>query len=214
MAEQLRIEDFPDTFLQRLAVTGRIRRFEAGTWLFREGDESESLFVVESGSVDVGVTSAVGKRITLNILGPGCVFGEIGMLDGNGRTAEAMMVSTAEIRILTKAQVFACFDSLTDAYQFFNLQLCKRIRWINRHTERSRLQPATAIVASRLLMANSASTNPWLTINQATLANQCGLTREYISQILSRWAEQGIIEKRRGELRILQAESLKSLEDN
>ena len=214
MAEQLRIEDFPDTFLQRLAVTGRIRRFETGAWLFREGDESESLYVVETGSVDVGVTSADGKRITLNILGPGCVFGEIGMLDGNGRTAEALSVSTAEIRILTKAQVFTCFDSLTEAYQFFNLQLCKRIRWINRHTERSRLQPATAIVASRLLMADSASEDPWLTVNQATLANQCGLTREYVSQILSRWAEQGIVEKRRGELRILQTDSLKSLGDN
>lgn len=214
MAEQLRIEDFPDTFLQRLAVTGRLQQFEAGDWLFREGDQSQSLYVVESGSVDVGVTNAVGKRITLNILGTGCVLGEIGMLDGNGRTAEAVIVSMAEIRILTKDQVFACFGNLTDAYQFFNLQLCKRIRWINRHTERSRLQPATAIMASRLLMANSASTAPWLTINQATLANQCGLTREYVSQILSRWAAQGIIEKRRGELRILQADSLENLGDN
>lgn len=61
-------------------------RFESDTWIFREGDAADSAFIVVTGRVDV-VSNVDGRNVHLTTLGPGDIFGEIGVLESCPRTA-------------------------------------------------------------------------------------------------------------------------------
>ena len=169
------------------------------------------MLLVESGLLDIGVAAANGKRLTLNIVGAGSVVGEVGMLDGKGRTAEAVVLSDCQIRQFTKAEIFACFDSPELASDFFIQQLCKRIRWINEQSEHGRLLPAASVLARRLLMLVEGREGEWVAASQELLAGQAGLTREYVNHILVDWKRQGAIDLRRGGFRVLQLGFLQDL---
>jgi len=60
---------------------------DGGETLFHQGDPGEAIYAVESGMLEVSVLSAEGRKLTLNTLGPGDVFGEIALFDGGPRTA-------------------------------------------------------------------------------------------------------------------------------
>ena len=198
------LEDFPLVSQELIHKSGRVWGLLAGEMLFPEGDKAGSLFLIESGLLDIGVTVANGKRLTLNIVGAGSVVGEVGMLDGEGRTAEAVVLSDCQIRQFTKAEIFACFDTPEKASDFFIQQLCKRIRWINEQSEHGRLLPAASVLASRLMMLNSGREGEWISASQELLAGQAGLTREYVNHILVDWKRQGAVDLRRGGFRVLQ----------
>ena len=102
------------------------------------------------------------------------------MLDGKGRRAEAVVLSDCQIRQFTKAEIFTCFDSPELASDFFILQLCKRIRWINEQSDHG-----------RLLMLVEGREHEWVSASQELLASQAGLTREYANHILADWKKQG-----------------------
>lgn len=211
MRQHFVLDDFPSESRDLIKCSGRVRGLPAGEVLFLQGDKSESLLLVESGLLDIGVTAANGKRLTLNIVGAGSVVGEVGMLDGKGRTAEAVALSDCQVRQFTKAEIFACFDSPELASDFFILQLCKRIRWINEQSEHGRLLPAASVLARRLLMLVEGRESEWVAASQELLAGQAGLTREYVNHILVDWKRQGAIDLRRGGFRVLQLGFLQDL---
>jgi len=196
------LDDFPVGSRAMIKKTGCLRRFSTGEMVFHQGEKSESLILVESGLLDVGITCANGKRLTLNIIGAGSVVGEVGMLDGLGRTAEAAVLSDCQIRQFTRAEIFACFENSEQACQFFTQQLCRRLRWINEQSEHGRLLPATTVLARRVLMLAENCEGEWVSASQELLASQSGLTREYVNQILADWRAQGCIELRRGGFKI------------
>ena len=211
MRQHFVLDDFPSESRDAIKRSGRVRGLLAGEALFLQGDQSESLLLVESGLLDIGVAAANGKRLTLNIVGAGSVVGEVGMLDGKGRTAEAVVLSDCQIRQFTKAEIFACFDSPELASDFFIQQLCKRIRWINEQSEHGRLLPAASVLARRLLMLVEGREGEWVAASQELLAGQAGLTREYVNHILVDWKRQGAIDLRRGGFRVLQLGFLQNL---
>ena len=204
LSQHFVLDDFPLESRDAVTRAGRVRCLLMGELAFLEGDKTESLLLIESGLLDIGVTSASGKRITVNIVGAGAMVGEIGLLDGQGRTAEAVALADCQIRQFTKAEIFACFGSSEQASDFFIKQLCKRIRWINEQSEHGRLLPAASVLASRLLMLNKGREGEWVSASQESLAGQVGLTREYVNHILVDWKRQGSIDLRRGGFRVMQ----------
>lgn len=75
--------------LQAVAAASRLRAFRRGQVVFTAGDPGDSLAVVVSGRVKVVVRSADGGELTLVIVQPGGVFGELGVTDGGPRSADA-----------------------------------------------------------------------------------------------------------------------------
>src|SRR5436305_14464721 len=82
--------------LDGLATASAFLRLAAGDVLFREGDPGDALFVVIAGRMRVHVNTPTGP-VVLNSYGPGTIFGEIGVLDGRGRTAAATAVTPTEL---------------------------------------------------------------------------------------------------------------------
>lgn len=199
---------------ETLKRCGTALSLAAGQTLFGEGQLDDRLFFIESGSIDIGIGSREGQRLTLNVLRAGDVFGEVAMLDGGCRTAEAVALTDARLVSLRRAQFFKLFASRDEAYEFAVQLLCRRLRWANRHTEHAPLCSARVRLASRLLMMEEAGSGNWIQASQEEIAVHVGLTREYVNRLIGEWSAAGIVERRRGAVRIARREALAEFADD
>jgi CRP/FNR family transcriptional regulator, cyclic AMP receptor protein len=88
----------PVSDLEALVAGSRVRTFRRGQILFTAGDPGDTVIVVVSGRVKVVVRSADGAELTLTVIGPGGMFGEVSVADGGPRSADAETL--AECRLL------------------------------------------------------------------------------------------------------------------
>jgi Cyclic nucleotide-binding domain len=92
-----------------LVAKARVRTFSSGDTVFLMGSQGDSMMAVLDGNVRISVSSPAGKEIVLAIMHAGDVFGEIALLDGKGRTADAKAVSACSLAILERRDVLAFF---------------------------------------------------------------------------------------------------------
>jgi CRP-like cAMP-binding protein len=79
--------------VEQLAALLRGRRYARGEVIFLTGDAGVNLCIVESGRVKLTLTSPeLGREVALDHLGPGDVFGDLALLDGEPRSADAIAV--------------------------------------------------------------------------------------------------------------------------
>ena len=79
----------PDDEIDAILKYAAIRRYTANAQIFCKGDPGSSMMAVLRGRVVIRVPSLEGKEVILNIINEGEIFGEIALLDGNERTADA-----------------------------------------------------------------------------------------------------------------------------
>ena len=99
--------DLEEAELERFSHVAVPRSFPAGTRVFHEGDRSDACYIVREGSFRVTREHSDGRAITLATLGPGEVFGELAMLDGDTRSASAEALSDGELLALPAVDVRA-----------------------------------------------------------------------------------------------------------
>lgn len=73
-----------------------LRRLQDGETIFEQGDEGSSVFIVQSGQVEIGRVGKGGKRVVAK-LGPGDFFGEMSVVLGEPRTAQAIAIGATEL---------------------------------------------------------------------------------------------------------------------
>jgi len=202
-----------DCLVDALRTRGARTSVAAGQVIFTEGQSDARVFLVVSGSIDIGLGSRDGQRLTLNVLREGDVFGEVAMLDGGPRTADAVARIDSRVASLDKRQFLSLFASERDAHEFIVTLLCQRLRWINRHTEHIPLCTARTLLASRLLMLGNGKRADWIDTSQQEMADRAGITREWANRLLKEWSKAGIIERKRGAIRVLQWDILSELTD-
>ena len=78
-----------------------VRSAEAGTPLFHRGDPGDAMFLIEKGCVRISVKDADGHDATLAEMGAGEFFGEMAMVDGQFRSADATVIEEAKLAVLT-----------------------------------------------------------------------------------------------------------------
>src|SRR5262245_57271433 len=81
---------FSGNELADLASFVRLRRYPKCSIIFHQGDPGTTLYLIETGEVKLTVKADSGKEITLALLGPGTFFGELSLLDGGPRSANAV----------------------------------------------------------------------------------------------------------------------------
>ena len=75
--------------LQRISNLCHTQHLANGEVLFQKGDPGDALFGVRRGQIRIETGASDGSRLTLNFMGPGDLFGEVAVLDGQNRTADA-----------------------------------------------------------------------------------------------------------------------------
>ena len=188
--------------IEAIAVLCVYRRLDKEETLFLKGDAGDALYAVRRGQVRIGTGNTSGRRLTLNLLGPGDVFGEVALLDGRPRTADAVAVEATELYTVRRRDFL---DLLVKkpavAIQIIEL-LCERVRWMSAQMEERDLLPLETRLAHRLV-ALSEDYGSELHVSQEELAIFVGASRESVNRQLQTWRRQGWIELSRNRIRVL-----------
>src|SRR3954469_15524347 len=96
--------------LQRLSNLCHTQHLGNGEVLFQKGDAGDALFGVRRGQVRIETGASDGSRLTLNFMGPGDLFGEVAVLDGQSRTADATAGEASELFVLRREDFLAFLE--------------------------------------------------------------------------------------------------------
>jgi uncharacterized membrane protein len=91
------------------------RPAKAGEVLFKTGDPGDSMFIVQSGKVELYVKDKAGQKIVLHVSEPGEFFGELSLLDGGSRTATGNVVEDGTLLVLDREDLQQLFRKRPDA---------------------------------------------------------------------------------------------------
>ena len=83
---------------------GDYKSFAAGEIIFRAGDETRQMYVVDSGKVEI-VGESEGREIQLSVLGPEEIFGEMALFGGGPRSATARAVVNSGVRVIREEEI-------------------------------------------------------------------------------------------------------------
>jgi CRP-like cAMP-binding protein len=185
--------------LQRMAALCHTEQLDVGEVLFQKGDEGDALYGVRRGQIRIETGASDGGRLTLNFQGPGDLFGEIAVLDGQSRTADAVAGEPTELFVLRRGDLLAFLEREPRiAIRLIEL-LCQRIRWISERMEESVLQPLPVRMARRLC-ALADDYGSEVHISQEQLGVYVGAARESINRQLQQWRKDGILDLQRGRI--------------
>jgi CRP/FNR family cyclic AMP-dependent transcriptional regulator len=84
-----------------------IHDYPRAATIFQKGDPGDAMYLIDIGKVSISITDADGHVVTLAELGPGDFFGDMAMLDGQGRSATATAMENARLAKLTRADFLA-----------------------------------------------------------------------------------------------------------
>ena len=182
--------------LARLCQT---RRLPAGQTLFVKGDPGDALYGVRRGQIRIETGTTAGERLTIEVFGAGDLFGEIAVLDGRPRTADAVAQEDAELFVLPRADFLKTLESDGRlAIRIIEL-LCARLRSTNERTEEMMFLPLSIRLARRL-DALVQDFGAEVQITQDELAGLVGVTRESVNRQLQEWRASGIVTLGRGRI--------------
>src|SRR5262249_9645440 len=123
-----------DSERSALVARAHVRKFTTGQNIFLMDSAGDRLMAVLSRNVGISVPSAEGKEIVLAILRPGEVLGEIAVLDGQGRTADAQAMTECSLALLYRRDVLSFFERHPDAWPRLGAVPCERPRATGPHT--------------------------------------------------------------------------------
>ena len=120
--------ELPAPVIERLGSYMKRRTVARGAAIFAKGDPGTGLMGVLVGSVKISVASADGRDVVLNIIHEGEIFGEIALLDGHPRTADATAMSDCELIVIERRDFVEFLRSEPDVTLKFIEILCARLR--------------------------------------------------------------------------------------
>jgi CRP-like cAMP-binding protein len=186
------------------------RQLQASEVLFQKGDKGDALYGVRRGRVRIETGTASGGRLTLNVLGPGDLFGEIALFDGQPRTADAIAAEPSELFMVRRSDFLSYLEREPRITVRLLEMLCQRIRWVSDRMEEAVLLPLHARLARRLC-ALADDFGSEVHISQEELGIFVGAARESVNRQLQEWRRAGIIELRRGRILLLDGDRLKAV---
>jgi uncharacterized membrane protein len=130
---------------------------KAKTSLFRAGDEGDAMYLIERGKVRISVRATDGRDMTLTELGRGDFFGEMALLDGQRRSADAIVAEDARLAVLSREHFLSFVRSSPDVALELLTALANRLRHTDELLRRSATRNVNVEEAAQLTFADRAS---------------------------------------------------------
>jgi CRP/FNR family cyclic AMP-dependent transcriptional regulator len=201
--------------LERVAQVGIPRSYPRETRVFHEGDPGDACYIVREGSCRVTREHPDGRAITLATLGPGAIFGELAMLDGERRSASVEASENTQLVALPASDVRNLIREHPEMAEKLVVALTRRLREANERISRQSFQTVPSRVAGVLnqLLAEEAVTplvrdGVTIRLRQADLAQLAGTSRESVSRFLATLERAGVVRVGRGLVTVLEPERL------
>jgi len=199
--------------LQRISGLCHTQQLKAGETLFQKGDSGDALYGVRRGQIRIETGASDGSRLTLNFQGPGDLFGEVAVLDGRTRTADAIASEPSELFVLRREDFMGHLEREPRVALKLIELLCQRIRWMSERMEESVLQPLPVRLARRLCGLASEFGSE-VHISQEQLGVFVGAARESVNRQLQAWRRDGILDLQRGRIMLLSLSRLTKVARN
>jgi CRP/FNR family cyclic AMP-dependent transcriptional regulator len=200
--------DLSEEDLAFLIPTCTVRTLRRGDLLFEEGDDCSELFVVSSGLVAISKKSIDGRESVVALMERGELFGEMGMLDGLGRSAEARALEPSEIIAIPYAPVRQLFEDRPALLWGTTAMLVGRLRAMDEALADSVFLDVTGRTAKRLLELAGEADEFYLPVTQEELAGMVGASRERVNKAISSFIRLGWLEQSDRQYRIVNRERL------
>ena len=169
------------------------------------------------GTIRISVPSSEGKELLLAIIQPGEVFGELAVLDGKERSADAIAESPCTLAFLDRHDILSFFERNPSAWPKLVKVLCQRLRHTDQvFAEVALLQLPAKLAKSMLRLLDLDRTlaprkRPVIHYSQRELANMVGGTRESVNRCLRNWQRNGIVRITEGSIMITNRPALEEM---
>lgn len=190
----------PPGDLDALLRHARVERYEAGSEIFAKGSPGRSMMAILTGRVRIEVQSAAYREVVLAILHPGEVFGEIALLDGADRTADATAIDDSELLVLDHRDFIPFLEQHAELCVLLLRMLCGRLRRTTQQVGEvmfgrldSRLANALIRLAHESSAENAKADGAALRVSQQELAGMVGASRESVNKLLRQWQREGML---------------------
>ena len=117
-----------DSDLNDLIGSLRLKSLKQGQTLFWKGDEGTALYIVKKGTIKIVLPSTGGDEIIVTMFSEGDFFGEMALLDGEPRSADAVAIEPSEVFVLSRNNFLSFLQSNVNAIESILSLLSKRLR--------------------------------------------------------------------------------------
>lgn len=188
---------------------------EEGEVLFEQGDVGDALYAIVSGSLEFSILSREGRKLSLDVMRPGALFGEIALFDPGSRTATVTALEPSLVRGVKNADILAAIRETPDLGIDLIQLAGERMRWMSSQLNEQVFLPMPARLARKILYLTVTGSGhlSLLTLSQTELAEFVGATREAVSKTLSLWKRAGVIDASRGGVRVIDRNALQVMAD-
>jgi CRP/FNR family transcriptional regulator, cyclic AMP receptor protein len=204
--------------IDALISYARVEHYPAGREIFAKGSPGQSLMAVLRGGVKISSLSEGGKEIVFAIINAGEIFGEIALLDGDERSADATAMTDCELLVLNRRDFIPVLENRADLCMILLKVLCRRLRQTSeqvedvlfRHLE-SRVAKVLVHLAESVGLDGIRGPSVELHVSQRVLGNMAGGSRESVNKHLQIWHRQGLIDLSKGSILLRDVDALERL---
>jgi CRP/FNR family transcriptional regulator len=201
--------------LQHVAEVAVPRSFAPHQVIFREGDNSDTCYIVRSGHARAMREHIDGRTLALAHFGPGDIFGELAMFDDESRSATVETLDAVDAIALAGSDMRRLLRRHPDIAVKLVISLGRRLRDANERLARQSFQTVQSRVAvvldglvKQAQSEGASSSDVLVTITQADIAQLAGSSRESASRFLAVLERAGVITQGRGRITVHDPESL------
>jgi CRP-like cAMP-binding protein len=200
----------------RVAEVAVPRSFEAEQVVFREGDDSDTCYIVRSGHARAVRSHSDGRTITLASFGPGDIFGELAMFDDERRSATVEAVDDLEVVAVLGADMRRLVRQHPEIAAKLLTAVTRRLRETNERltrqsfqTVQSRVAQVVSALVEQARTEGATEQDVPIRVTQSDIAQLAGSARESASRFLAVLERAGIITQGRGRLTVHDPQALK-----
>ena len=201
--------DLTDSDLTKIASKMVPRVYEKGQMILLEESMGETFFIITQGAVKVTRLSADGREVILAILGESDFFGEMSLLDGEGRSANIVANEDAKVLTLSRNDFLDCLESYPKIAIALLEELATRLRKSDQQIESLSLSDSEHRIGITLIrLAGELGTikQGHVTVKnlpyQQDIANMAGTSRETVSRTLKLLEDKKLVRRENRNLTI------------
>jgi len=211
----------PYALAKELFAAGSRVDYPAGHTIYLEDSPNQGIFGVLDGTVHFEMIDKSGRRILLDLAGPGCWFGDI-TVSGDGRTTASayafLRVTAWRVPVYALRRLLRDMPDLRRAYEQLTAarisHLVERIRVMHRHSALVQVAGTLALLHRNLRENSSSPSGIFIYMTQSDLADMTGLSRQTINGIVGQLENEGFVKMRHRKIEIIAPEMLEIYSNN
>jgi CRP/FNR family transcriptional regulator, cyclic AMP receptor protein len=194
---------------ERIAAHAATKCVKRGVTIVAKGDVGSCLFLVCRGTVEIATVSAGGKKAIVNFIKEGEVFGEVALLDGQERTADAIAFTDCVLMMIERRDLLPLLLERPDVALRLLEALCARVRRMTEQVEELMFLNVEGRLGRTLYRLSASKNSPHrISITQRVLGEIVGVSREETNKHLQIWSGNGIVRLERGGIVVLRPAAL------